>query len=368
MTEQQQQPEQDNSLKEKINQHTQRWVQKGGQLLGQMTGASNAFTGFAEVERADPFAAFRQQLPSLSKKVLSGRLQTLSKVVNHVVPSGALDQLADRVFEQMSLVAEQISQVQEVLSAANAHTLEELTQQSTEQADELAAYLTNRNRVIAAAQGAVTGATGLIGAIIDVPLVLLLILRTIYQTAQAYGMNLEGEEGRQRVLSILARLDLSLLVEKQTILLSMSTLQQFVAQGNLAELQSLVGSANSTDFFKKLAADLSESLNLPISATLLSRLVPVASGATNALYNARVVSLVAQAAQAEFRGDARPAPSHLDPQTQAQLEHFAEQVEADIALETADAPPPPPKPARKRTVRARKTDDGAIEPVSKTQH
>lgn len=365
MTDQQQQPEPDNNLKDKLNQRAQAWVQQGGRLLGQLTGASNAFGGFQDREVADPFAAFRQQLPSLSKKVLGGRFQTLTKVVNHVVPSAAFEQLADRVFEQMSVFATQVSQIQEVLNAAQLTSLDDLAAQSASQADELADYLANRNRVIAAAQGAVTGATGLVGAIVDVPLVLLLILRTIYQTAQAYGVNLDGEEGRQHVLSILARLDLSLLVEKQSILLSLGTVQQFVAQGNLSELQHLVGSANSTDFFKKLAADLSESLNLPISASLLSRLVPLASGATNALYNTRVVSMVAQAAQAEFRFVDAVSETSLDAATQAQLEHFAEQVEADIAL---DADTPPPKPARKRTVRARKTDDGSIEPVSKTQH
>lgn len=368
MTEQQQQPEQDSNLKEKINQHAQHWVQKGGRLLGQVTGASNAFSGFQDVEIADPFGAFRQQLPSLSKKVLGGRFQSVSKVIQHIVPSAALDQLADRAFEQMSVFAEQISQVQEVLSVARATSIQALAAQTPEQAEALVEYLGNRNRVLAAAQGAVTGATGLIGAIADVPLILLLILRTIYQTAQAYGVELEGEVGRQQVLSILARLDLSLLVEKQTILLSLGTVQQFVAQGNLSELQQLLGSANSTDFFKKLAADLSESLNLPISATLLSRIVPLASGATNALYNTRVVSMVVQAAQAEFRPttDATPvAHSSLDAQTQAQLEHFAEQVDADLAL---DGDIPAPKPARKRTVRARKTDDGSIEPVNKTQH
>lgn len=364
MTEQQQQPEQDSNLKDKLNQRAQHWVQKGGRLLGQMTGASTAFVGFQDVDHADPFAAFRQQLPNLSKKVLGGRFQTLTKVVNHVVPSVAFDQLADRVFEQMSVFATQISQVQEVLSAAQLTSIDELARQPAAQADDLVDYLTNRNRVIAAAQGALTGATGLVGAIVDVPLVLLLILRTIYQTAQAYGVDLDGEDGRQHVLSILARLDLSLLVEKQSILLSLGTVQQFVAQGNLSELQSLVGSANSTDFFKKLAADLSDSLNLPISATFLSRLVPLASGATNALYNARVVSMVAQAAQAEFRF-VDPVDAPLDAATQAQLTHFAEQVQADIALDAEQAPP---KPARKRTVRARKTDDGAIEPVNKTQH
>lgn len=60
--------------------------------------------------------------------------------------------------------------------------------------------------MLAAAQGLITGATGVWGAAIDIPASIVLALRTIYQTGRSHGFDLSEEVDQDIVLLFLKKL------------------------------------------------------------------------------------------------------------------------------------------------------------------
>ncbi|MFX7106324.1 EcsC family protein, partial [Acinetobacter baumannii] len=72
---------------------------------------------------------------------------------------------------------------------AGVKRIEDLTT-NPDRSQRLSHAFIEQNKLIAIAQGAFSGATGVAGAALDVPLSLLLALRTIYQTGHAHGFNL----------------------------------------------------------------------------------------------------------------------------------------------------------------------------------
>jgi hypothetical protein len=249
-------------------------------------------------------------------------------------------------------------------------------------ADQLADLVANRNRLLGAATGAATGLAGVIGTIADLPLSVILVLRTVYQTAECYGYDLADVDGRQKIYQVLADTDWSVLVEKQTILLSLVSVQQLLKQGGIAGLQKMVGSAADLEVFEKLLHEIAGSLNLQLPDNLAGRALPVAGSVVGAVYGARLINSVAARAQATFRAQRvssePPRVTHaasvaLAPQPETEIDVaavFAQSVAEDAAQEQ-----PVEKKPKTRTVRVKKSSQGDIVanpvdiiPNSDTQH
>ena len=391
----------------RLSQQSRQLLNSGGAMLGKLADASNTPDSdpidLTQKPSKDPMSAFRRQMPDLTKQVLGVRFAKAGQFVGKMLPSEAVEAMTDHVFDRLAQAAAFLSQPSEVWQEANVADQQALRALSAEQIDELVTTVINRNRAFAAAEGGLTGLAGVAGALIDFPLVLLIALRTIYQIAQCYSVDLAGIEGRELVYRVMAASNLDLLTEKQALMLSINTVGQLVASSDVHALQKMVGSGTSADYFRKLAGELSQSLNINIQPSLLMRVLPVATGATSALYNARIISTVAKKAQQAFStieqsdqpqtktlahdeanthqsadsngtdvttdtnttandlDDTPVKPTHIDDSQGGEI-HAADVIEVPVDVQA------PAKPARKRTVRARKSVDGEIEPVSKTQH
>ncbi|MFW2125192.1 EcsC family protein, partial [Acinetobacter ursingii] len=92
----------------------------------------------------------------------------------------------------------------------------------------LSQALIEQNKLLAAAQGLITGATGVWGAAIDIPASIVLALRTIYQTGRSHGFDLSEEVDQDIVAFIFKEIDLGLVAEKQTLLLALKALQSML--------------------------------------------------------------------------------------------------------------------------------------------
>lgn len=405
----------------RLNQQGRQLLNSSGAMLGKLANASNVSDSdpidLTQKPNKDPMSAFRRQMPDLAKQILGVRFAKASQFVGKMLPNGAMETATDHLFDRLAQAAEFLSQPSEIWQEANVADQQALRDLSPEQIDELVTTVINRNLALAAVEGGVTGLAGVAGALVDFPLVLLVALRTIYQISQCYGVDLSGSQGRELVYRVMAASNLDLLTEKQALMLSISTVGQLVASSDVNALQKMVGSATSADYFRKLAGDLSQSFNINIQPSLLMRVLPVATSATSALYNARIISTVAKKAQQAFSDVDQPArqqqdilshvdtpseqsagqsakdqpaeqrdqapttaskptdahtskteedqvaskPTHIDASTGGEI-HAADVIEVPAEL-AASA-----KSTRKRTVRARKPVDGDIEPANKTQH
>ena len=274
---------------------------QAGQKLGQVTGFEQTRREVVVPDDQDPIQSLRAHVPQLSRQLLVGRFASVSRLAHQLLPQELMERVTDHLLEQTVQFAELLSGNDALYDESGVLSLHDLRQLDLERADELANLVASRNRLLGATEGAVTGLAGFLGAIADLPLSVIIVLRTIYQTAECYGYDLADLDGRQKIYQLLANTDWSVLVEKQTVLLSLVSVQQLLKQGGVAGLQQRVGSAADLEVFEKLVQELAGSLNIRLPDQLTSRVVPLAGSVVGAFYNTRLINSVAALAQATFR-------------------------------------------------------------------
>lgn len=352
----------------RMSQQLRQFGDRAGQKLGQLTDFEQIQQQATVQHDLDPIHSLRAHLPTVSRQLLVGRFASVSRLASQLMPQELMERVTDHVLEQTVQFAELLSGNDALYDEHGFVSLHELRQLDIERADELANLVASRNRLLAATEGAATGLAGFLGAIADLPLSTVIVLRTIYQTAECYGYDLADVDGRQKIYQVLANTDWSILVEKQTVLLSLVSVQKLLKQNGVAGLQQMVGSAGDLEVFEKLVQELAGTLNIQLPDNLTGRALPLAGSLVGAFYSTRLINSVAALAQATFRqqrleqlpkishaNETRDMPAH----TEATAEISAEAVFGHSAADEQVKPQP-----KKRMVRVKKNNDGEMTPSS----
>jgi PIN domain nuclease of toxin-antitoxin system len=209
-----------------------------------------------------------------------------------------------------------LSSVDYVLDQAGVKDLETLTQ-DVDRSKRISQALAEQNKWIASLQGMLTGATGTLGASVDIPLSLILALRTIYQVGRSYGFELNKETEQDIVQFIFKQIDLGLIAEKQTLLMALKAVSQMLQTHDLGQLQHLLGSSNDIEMLKKWLHNEQGDfkwawLNKVPDYAFLSKLTPVAGATLSAVYNWKLIEDVNQKAQVVFAQARKYIQQHKD--------------------------------------------------------
>ncbi len=242
---------------------------------------------------------FRQQLPGLTRQLLGKRFKTVNKLANMVMPTGTFDKASDQILELLADFASTVSSANDILEEAGVDSLAEL-QKDTGRSGRLARALGEKNRYIGMAQGAISGATGVVGAASDIPLSMILIFRTVYLTGRSYGFELDKPQDRHLIFDALSNVDLTLIAEKQAILLGLRSLSTMLDTGNLQSLQTMLGSNHDVDPLIKFLSDENGQLKWRLSPAIINKITPLVGGAVGAIYNARLLKEVSESASQVF--------------------------------------------------------------------
>ena len=242
---------------------------------------------------------FRQQLPGLTRQLLGKRFNTINKLANMVTPSGTFDKASDQILELLADFASTLSDSERILEEAGVDSLAKL-EGDTARSGRLARALGEKNRYIGMAQGAISGATGLVGAAADIPLSMILVFRTVYLTGRSYGFELNSRQDRALIFDALSNVDLSLIAEKQAILLGLRSLSTMLGTGNVQGLQTLLGTNHDVDPLIKFLSDENGQLKWRLSPSIVNKLSPIIGGAVGAVYNARLLKEVSEGASQVF--------------------------------------------------------------------
>lgn len=382
------------ALWRRASQQLRKLSDQAGQAIGKLTEfeqlkqqARQQYS--AALPEQDPMQVLRQHLPELSRQLVVGRFASVSRLATQLMPQELLERLTEQALEHAVQFAALLSGNDALYDELGVVSLHDLRQLDLEQADLLADQVASRNRLLGAAEGAATGLAGFVGAIADLPLSFVIVLRTIYQTAECYGYDLADLDGRQKIYQVLAETEWGVLIEKQALLLSLVSMQQLLDKEGLAGLQQTVGSAGDLEVFEKLVQEVAERFNLRLPDRLANRALPVAGGVVGAFYNTRLINSVAALAQATFRAQRLAHPlslayadhaERLPPQTlNAEINQPSAEIAPEISAEAVfghsaedEAIKPQPK---KRTVRVKKNSNGEltantveITPNNDTQH
>lgn len=257
------------------------------------------YSSSQRAEKHTPHSLFRQQLPGLTRQLLGKRFNSISKFANFVAPQGSFDMASDQILELLADFASNLAESRKVLDEAGVATLAEL-QHDVARSGRLSRALGEQNRILGVVQGALSGAFGVVGAAVDLPASMIIALRTIYLTGRAYGFELDHPEDRTIVFEALSRVDLSLIAEKQAILLGLRSFGSLLDSGDLQHLQTLLGSTNNIEPLKNLLSDDNGQLKWKLSSGVIRKIAPVMGGIAGAIYNARLIQDVASHAQEVF--------------------------------------------------------------------
>jgi len=179
----------------------------------------------------------------------------------------------------------------------------------------------------------------MLGTAIDIPASLLMALRTIYQVGRSYGFDLSKEDDQEIVQHIFRQIDLSLIAEKQTLLLGLKALSNTLKTHDISQLQAMLGSDNDVSAIKQwLSRHEGEAKwewmnHLPKISILerLTKLTPLASAGIGAVYSHRFVEDVNQKAQEAFSHARQYLIQHQD----SQLSPYAAYEKAVSLLQQA---------------------------------
>lgn len=243
------------------------------------------------------------QMPNLSQQLLGRHYHTVNKVTGFIAPD-LTDKFSDYVFEQLNYLSSNLASVDRILDEAGVQDLEQLTQ-DIDRSKRISDVLAAQNKWLASAQGALSGATGVIGSAVDVPASFILSLRSIYQIGRAYGFELTQDAEKDIVQFIFKHIDLNLMVQKQTLLMAIKALSNSIEKHDLNALQQLLGTNQDANALKQWLKDEQgeakfDWLNHLPKLSVLSKFTPLASASLSAAYSWKLLEDVNQKAQDIF--------------------------------------------------------------------
>lgn len=277
----------------------QHMLAKSGQVIEGKAQQRDQF----DLDYEDIHQLFRNQFPTITKQVLGNRYNAVNKYSKFVLPNG-LDSAADEVLELLAKAAMALASTERVLAETGAKSIQEL-QQNVDRSARASSALKEVNKIFAALQGGVSGVAGMVGAVADLPLSVLLALKTIYETGHAYGFELDNEEDQQAVYQVLIKSDLGLIAEKQVLLLGIRNFNDVLTTGNYSQFQSFLDSNYSFEGFKDAMTDADGQykwgmLNALGKVKWLRFTTPILGGLVGAFYGSKMIEEVAEKADEVF--------------------------------------------------------------------
>lgn len=278
-------------------------TEKGGEKLGDITQQKKNINNKTAVNEsqaqktsdAPSDNAFQQQIPKLTKKLFGNRVPKVFKYIGKFIPQSVTNNLADTVFLKVALLAEKWSKID--LPEGYAGNSENL---SADDKNIMMKAIADQNRLFAAAGSGVTGATGIFGTIVDLLWLLLLALRMIYQTAEVAGKPLTGTIGTQTAFEVLSKADLSVLTEKQAVIISMGAAGEIVDDIDFQVLEGLLKSDGDIAFFREAISSIAEQLNISFNMDWMLKFLPVATGVTSAVYSVYIMNEISAVVLKEY--------------------------------------------------------------------
>lgn len=278
-------------------------------------GKAHSKSAFDKKKYQDAQQILREHFPQVSRQLLGRHYSRVNNVASFVAPQYT-DKISDYFFERLNAFSSDISSVDDVLDQAGVKDLETLTQ-DVDRSKRISQALAEQNKWIASLQGVLTGATGTLGSSVDIPLSLILSLRTIYQVGRAYGFELNKDTEQDIVQFIFKQIDLGLIAEKQTLLMALKALSQMLQTHDLGQLQHLLGSSNDIETLKKWLHNEQGDykwawMNKIPNYAFLSKLTPVAGATLSAVYSWKLIEDVNQKAQVVFAQARQYIQQHKD--------------------------------------------------------
>lgn len=253
----------------------------------------------------NPQALFRSHVPKVTQQLLGRHFNKVNNVASFISPD-INNKISDFFFDKLNDFVSEQSSVDHVLKEVGAKSLSELAE-DPDRANRIGVALANQNKTVAALVGAVSGATGVLGSAIDIPLSLALTLKMIYQSGRAHGFELDRESEQQVVEYVFRQVDFGSIAEKQTLLVALRAFSNLLETQDTQQLQKMLGSSNDFTALKNWLSNSDGTLkwswlNKVPQVSFLAKLTPIAGAGIGAVYSWKLIDDANLKAQQIFSG------------------------------------------------------------------
>ncbi len=152
-----------------------------------------------EAAQVQEIAVWKSKGPNLLSELVKGMTMPGAKLVEKVLP----DNLVSAAIDKAYAASEFLSGQEAVLRQAGISSLKELWTKPLEDCDRLAFRVSVESQVLGTVEGAATGAGGVFTTLLDVPVLIILSLRTILKIGHCYGYSLDHKQNQRFVLGVL---------------------------------------------------------------------------------------------------------------------------------------------------------------------
>ena len=153
-----------------------------------------------EARQVEKIAAWKSEFPNPFGELFRRAAQPLAKVVEFIIPDPIALGAIDAAYKASELAAFQ----GDLKAQAGVQDITELRHKPLEVCDGLSRRVGTIAQSLATVEGALTGAGGVWTALLDVPLLFSLCLRTIIKTGHCYGYPLDRPSDKAWILGALA--------------------------------------------------------------------------------------------------------------------------------------------------------------------
>lgn len=232
---------------------------------------------------------WKNQEPSVVSKGFSMIAKPFEFVVSKVIPQSAMEGALNAANSAGQFLADE----GDICRDGNVSNIESLRHKSLEVSDSLANNVHNWAITTAAAEGGVTGATGVAGIVVDVPAILTLALRTIHKIGLCYGYRADTLEEKNFVLDILSAAGANSQKEKVSALVALQTLRTIIAKQTWKSMQN----AGEKEAMILMIKALCKQLGVNLTKRKALQAIPVIGGGVGAAVNGSFMRDVGYAAR-----------------------------------------------------------------------
>lgn len=238
-----------------------------------------------EQQQWNAIVEWKNEEPSVVSQTAGKALAPVSWLIGKVVPEAAMRGILDL----SSSAAEWLTDTGDLTRDAGVSSLDELKTLGLQRSDELADEVHNWAIGIAGAEGAATGAAGIFGIAADIPMVLVLALRTIHKIGACYGFEAKSKEDKDFMLAVLSASSANEMAEKTAALTTLRMVLVSIAKTTWKKLAEKA----ATDRFSKEAGviavkTLAKQLGINMTKRKALQAIPaigaVVGGSVNAWY------------------------------------------------------------------------------------
>lgn len=245
-----------------------------------------------EAKQTAEIEAWKRAKPSILQRRFGKLSARADWIIDRVVPYIPLGQ----AFDWLDATALRMVDERDLLKSAGVTDLEDLRSMDLALSDRLAENNHRWAVGVGAAEGAITGATGMMGLAADIPAIITLALRTIYRTGVCYGFDIRAQKGV--ALGILAVSGANSMAEKNQ---ALSSLEQEHVVTLKAPDQRTQRIAESGDATRVTIKQVSQQLGTNLAKRKVLQTIPMLGAVVGGSVNAWYIRDVSWAARRVFQ-------------------------------------------------------------------